>query len=248
MRRGTTCLIAVTLLGAGPAQARPFKYAYKSKYGHVDFSWSTEASAVPALVKRLRAELAKQKADTVNGGKMEFEVHPVGWASSTKIITSGQTPRLLSLSRVYWAFTGGAHGNGRTTGLLWDRKAGKEIRFASLFSEDDGYAKPLRGAYCKALDREREKRRGPDYRPGGGDPRLAATFSEFDRCPKFSDIALIPGDSNHNGRFDRVHLIAAPYTAGSFAEGEYDIILPVTRPLAAALKPEYRSSFEVQRQ
>jgi uncharacterized protein YdbL (DUF1318 family) len=37
-------------------------------------------------------------------------------------------------------------------------------------------------------------------------------------------------------------------TAGSFAEGEYDISLPVTAALIEALKPQYRSSFEVHRQ
>ena len=63
---------------------------------------------------------------------------------------------------------------------------------------------------------------------------------EFDSCPKFSELALIPAVSKHRGRFDTIHLIAAPYTAGPYAEGDYDIALPVTGRLVAALKPEYR--------
>src|SRR4051812_22734888 len=144
MRWGPIGLVALMLLGAGSAQARPFKYAYKSKYAQFDFSWSSEAAAVPALVKRFHAELRKAKADTIDGGKQESEFRPgIGWESSTKITTSGQSPPLLSLSRTYWAFTGGAHGNGRTTGLLWDRRLGEEISFASLFTSPSSYGPVL---------------------------------------------------------------------------------------------------------
>jgi hypothetical protein len=40
---------------------------------------------------------------------------------------------------------------------------------------------------------------------------------------------------------------ADPYVAGPYAEGDYDISLPVTAEVIAALKPAYRSSFEAQR-
>ena len=235
-------LAVAALLGAGPAPGRPFKYAYKSKYAQVDFSWSSEAAAVPALVKRFHAELRKQKADTIAGSKQESSFRPgIGWESSTKITTSGESPRLLSLSRTYWAFTGGAHGNGRTTGLLWDRKLRKEISFASLFSSQSGYGRVLRAPYCQALDRERVKRRG-------GDGNLNNGIGEFDSCPKFSDLAFIPADSDRDGRFDRIHLIAPPYLAGPYAEGDYDIALPVNAPLIQLMKSQYRLSFEAQRQ
>ena len=241
-------IIGAAGLPAASAEARPFNYEYKSKYAEVDYSWSPEAAAVPALVRRLRAELAKTQASSIECGKAETAVRQetdsglksLACSSSTKITTSGQSARLLSLTREHWAFTGGAHGNGATNALLWDRKLGKEVRFGSLFSPANGYARALRGPYCRALDEERKKRRGSGYQPGA--------VAEFDACPKFSDLALIPADSNRNSRFDRIHVVAAPYTAGSFAEGEYDIVLPVTRALTSALKPEYRASFEVQRQ
>ena len=242
MRWGTIGLVALMLLGAGSAQARPFKSAYKSRYAQFDFSWSSEAAAVPALVKRLRAELRKAKADTIEGGKQEWEIRPgIGWESSTKITTSGQSPRLLSLSRTYWAFTGGAHGNGQTTGLLWDRRLGKEMPFASLFTSASSYGSVLRGPYCRALDQERRKRRGGDGKLNGG-------IGEFDACPKLSDLAIIPADPNHDGRFDQIHLIAPAYLAGPYVEGDYDIALPVTGPLIRLMKPGYRPSFEAQRQ
>ena len=231
----------------GPAQSRAFSSTYKSKYAQFDFSWSSEAAAIPALARRLRAEMAKEKADTIRGGRQEYAIHVesggvgIGWATSTKITTSGESARLLSLSRKHYAFTGGAHGNGGTTPLLWDRRLNKEIEFASLFA-GRGYADVLHRPFCLALDEERRKRRGGDAQAGGG------MYPEFNSCPKLADLALIPADSKHRGRFDTIRLIAAPYLAGPFVEGEYDIALPVSARLIRLMKNPYRASFQAQRQ
>jgi hypothetical protein len=240
-------LLLASIIAPSSAHARPFNYTFKSKYAELEFSWSGEAAAIPALVRRLRAELASEKKKTIEGGRQEFAIREdsgsagVGWQSITKITTSGETSRLLSLSRQYYAFTGGAHGNGATTGFLWDRALAREIKFASLFSSPDRYTRVLRGPYCEALDAERKKRRGGDGKLGNG-------ISEFDACPKLSDLALIPSATRHGGRFVNVHLIAAAYLAGPYAEGEYDIVLPVPPQLVRLIKPQYRSSFQAQRQ
>jgi hypothetical protein len=39
-------------------------------------------------------------------------------------------------------------------------------------------------------------------------------------------------------------IVASPYVAGPYAEGEYEIELSVTPDLLAALKDEYRGDFE----
>jgi len=51
-----------------------------------------------------------------------------------------------------------------------------------------------------------------------------------------------------NGIIDQISFVASPYVAGPYVEGAYEIALPVTSAIIAALKPEYRSSFEVHRQ
>ena len=242
--------LALAAVIASPCDAAPFSTKFKNRYAEVDFSWSAQAGAVSALVTRFRKDLAREKAKSTECGKTESQVCistggvGIRCSSSTKLTTKGETPRLLSLARKYWTFTGGAHGNGATSALLWDRNLNREI---ALFNSSAAVPAVLRSSYCASLDRQWKKRRSPDYQPGRGNPSLASAFSNFDSCPKFSDLALIPSDSNRDGRFDRIHLIAAPYTAGSFAEGEYDISLSVTTQLIAALKPEYRSSFEAQR-
>ena len=50
-----------------------------------------------------------------------------------------------------------------------------------------------------------------DAQAGGG------MYPEFNSCPKLADLALIPADSKHRGRFDTIRLIAAPYLAGGGA-------------------------------
>jgi len=239
-----TALLALLILTATAADAKPFKFESKTRYAEVDFAYSTEAASVPALVRRFQADLAKERTQTVACGKAETKVRVesggegIACSSSTGITTSGQTPQLLSLAQAYYAFTGGAHGNGATTPLLWDRRLGKEVKFASLFSSPNSYAAILRDPYCRALNAERKKRRGPDYEPSSMVP-------EFDACPKFSELSLIPSGSP---RFGQVHVIAAPYIAGPYAEGDYDIVLPVSARLVAALKPEFRASFAPQPQ
>ncbi|MEO7277299.1 MAG: hypothetical protein ABIW33_04680 [Sphingomicrobium sp.] len=247
MDRSTAILgLGLVALMAGAASAAPFTYAAKTRYADVAFSWSAEAGMVPALVRRFRAQLATAKARTAKCGHEESAIRirtggeAIACSSSTKITTSGQTGRLLSLARSDWAFTGGAHGNGGTSALLWDRKRGRRIAFGDLFRSTDGYPPAFRTAYCRALELERAKRRGPDYPP--------STIPEFARCPAWAELALIPASARHRGRFDTIHLIAAPYTAGPYVEGEYDIAVPSTRALVAALKPEYRGSFAAQPQ
>ena len=93
-------------------------------------------------------------------------------------------------------------------------------------------------SYCKRLDAERTKRREGEK----------LDLPEFNQCPKYSDLAIAPVDSNKNGRFDRIDFVASPYVAGPYVEGEYEILVPVTPKFIAALKPDYRGSFEPQRQ
>jgi hypothetical protein len=151
--------------------------------------------------------------------------------------TAGQSDRLLSLSAAIDDYTGGAHGNHGTHGLIWDRAAGTERVFADLFASPASPSTLLTQPWCKALDAERaEKRQGQKL---GG---------EFDACPKLSEISIVPTDADANGRFETLRLTADPYVAGPYAEGNYKVDLPFTPALIAALKPEYRASFEVQRQ
>jgi hypothetical protein len=230
------------LLLALTAATGPHKVIRKNPALDFSYEWPAEAVAIPALDLRLYTEAKHDLGEAQEGApedKKEYEnegkgsVRDIHW---TKWTTAGESSRLLSLRSHFEEYTGGAHPNYNTSDLLWDRVLNHEVDFGSLFTAANGYAPILRSTYCHKLYDARTKRNGE------------RTGEVFEMCPKFSELAIVPTDRDRNGRFDRIVFVASPYTAGSFAEGEYDIPLPVTYRLIAALKAEYRSSFEVQRQ
>jgi hypothetical protein len=64
----------------------------------------------------------------------------------------------------------------------------------------------------------------------------------FSECIDPTDSTIILGSSNRQG-FDRIGVLVAPYEAGPYAEGTYEVTVPVTRAVMDAVKPVYRSAF-----
>ena len=225
-----------------PAAPAAKAFVHDEKDGLIEFhyGWSAEAAAVPQLVDRFSKDMEKVKADLVAGAKEDKAMREKegfdfnGFSSTTDYTTAGQSPRLLSLSVDVAAYTGGAHGNYGTNGLLWDRQAAKEIQVADLFTEPSNMDRLLTQRWCDALNKAREEKRGE---PVGGD-------GMFDECPKLGEIAIVPTDKDRNGKFERLALTASPYVAGPYVEGSYEIELPVTPDLIAGMKADYRDSFE----
>ena len=225
-----------------PVEPPPTAFAFDEKNDLIDFhyGWSAEAAAVPQLVARFRKDLDKVKAELIVGAEEDkafrakegFDFNQ--YSSTTDYNTAGQSARLLSLAAEAAAYTGGAHGNSGTSGLLWDRQAAKEIKIADLFAEPANMDRLLTQRWCDALNKAREEKRGE---PVGGE-------GMFDECPKLSEIAILPTDKDKNGRFERLILTASPYVAGPYVEGSYEIDLAVTPDLIAALKADYQPSFE----
>ena len=235
-------LLLVSLLAATAAEARDVKINRDSSALEFEYQWSSEAAAIKPLNKELLAKadaayrqaLKDARADEVLAKKDKREFHPHSFGVNWD--TMGQSARLLSIGAAIETFTGGAHPNHNADAQLWDRRLAKRIPIASLFLRPDAFEKLTRSIYCKALDKERSSRRGGEK------------LEMFDDCPKYSDLAIGLRDRQPNGRFEAIEFNAAPYTAGPYAEGEYSIVVPVTRQMMAAIKPLYRSSFEIQRQ
>jgi hypothetical protein len=224
--------------------AAPVTIASTAQYVDFSYKWSAEAAAVPALDRRFRAEAADQMKrhrqlvteERRMRREMKSPMLDVRFAFDRTWTTSGQSPRLLSLSSQTYTFTGGAHGNHFTKTLLWDRRLGREVTIDSLLARRGWWDGAIRQPFCTLLDRERAKRRQEPV-------DRSAMFGE---CPALKDVSLSLADTNRNGRFDHVLVTADPYVAGSYAEGEYEISLPLTATMLARLKPAYRASFEPQ--
>lgn len=203
------------------------------------YAWPAEAEAVPAIARRFRSQMMAARAEAlqqssagraaaVEGG---WDFHPHSF--SRVWTTRGKSDRLLSLESATSFYTGGAHPNHGFGALLWDKAAAREIGFRALFDAPTRLEQLVQPAWCAALDAERLKRR-----------EGAKLGGEFDACPDLEEVTFVAADADSNGRFDTIHVIADPYVAGPYAEGEYDIALPVTSAIRAALKAQFRSSFE----
>jgi hypothetical protein len=232
------------LLCAAAAAAKPVKVEHNSKALEFSYGWPAEAAAIPALDRRFRTDMAKtlrearanarEDQQLAKSQNRDFNAHYY----SMEWTTAGESARLLSLQSENGSFTGGAHPNTSYGALLWDRRTLREARIGSLFTRSGDFSAVTRSAYCKSLDAQRAKKRDGEK----------LDLPDFNECPKYSDLAIAPVDRNKNGRFDAIDFTASPYVAGLYVEGEYSVVVPVTARLIAALKPQYRASFEAQRQ
>jgi hypothetical protein len=236
-------LLVLAAVSGSAVSARPFTLKGGAHQVSYEYSWPSEARAIPRLQAQLLKQMRNDRAEIIGMAKEsrgdEWFEKGVGYQSTFTYELNGQSGRLLSLSGRQWQFTGGAHGNGSSIPLLWDKMQNREMTILQLFARPTEYAL-LAPIYCNGLEHERKEKRG-------GDGKLR-TLPEFDECPKLSELSVELVDENQNHRFDHLRFTADPYVAGPYAEGEYTVDLPVTPRLIGGLKPEYRSSFEIQRQ
>ncbi len=209
-----------------------------------EYSYPAQAAAIPGLKAWLDADLAKRKADVIGGaredkkaadsGEFPFRAH----SGSTEWKVVAEIPGWLSLSSMVGGYTGGAHPNYAYGALLWDKAAGQRREAADLFQSKGALSQAIRKPFCDTLDAQRAEKRGAKIDRNSGDP--------FDACIDPLESAVILGSSNRR-TFDRIGVLVSPYSAGPYAEGDYEVTLPITPAVLAAVKPEYRASFTAGR-
>jgi hypothetical protein len=208
------------------------------------YAYPAQAAAIPGLKalldKRLvaaKSELvATSRTDKQEAAKDGFPYRPHSSEVTWQVVTD--TPDFLSLSAELYDFTGGAHGMSNFDALVWDRRADVARAPTDLFASKDALRAAIQPAFCDALDKERAKRRGAPVERDSG--------QSFSECIDPVASTVILGSTNRR-TFDRIGVLVGPYEAGPYAEGTYEVTLPVTGKVMAALKPQYRASFSEQR-
>lgn len=208
------------------------------------YAYPDAAGAIPALKTLLDSKLdqarkalaVESRSDQREARKDGFPYRPHSSDTTWKVVSD--LPGWLSLSSEIYVYTGGAHGMSAFDSLVWDKRGATAREPVDLFTSAAALRKTIQRPFCNALDREREKRRGEPVRHGADDM--------FSDCINPLDNTLILGSSNRR-TFDRVGILIGPYAAGPYAEGSYEITLPVTADVLGAVKPEYRSSFSLGR-
>jgi hypothetical protein len=214
--------------------------------GDYDFSYAypAAADAIPALRAKLDADLATQRAELVaeaREGKADakqgdYPYHPHSRMKDWKVVTD--LPTWLSMSTIVSTFEGGAHPNYVYDAILWDKTANLQREALDLFTSKKALSAAIGQAFCDAIDRQRTKKRG--------EPIVRESGDMFTNCLDPLDYTIILGSAGRRG-FDRIGILVPPYEAGPYAEGGYEVTLPVTAKVLALVKPEYRASFVVGR-
>ena len=224
---------------ATPAEAgAPLGYESGTPYASVKLSLPPALKAQPDLHAALYAAAVRDLRQFVEGAqadRTEAGTEP-GMAPYEKTIEfkpAAETGKLLSLERVDYDFTGGAHGNTLFAGVLWDKALKRQITAADLFRKGAD-SRALDQALCAAINAAK-KERSPDAEPvslGGTQwscPRALAT-----------PFVLTPGTVP--GKAGGLTFLIGPYQVGPYAEGPYEIVVPQS-VFRALIAPAYAEEF-----
>ena len=221
-----------------PAQARNVQE--ETEDYSFEFAYPAQVAAIPALRQEIDAELEEQRSALAAESKQAreeaeesgFPYNAYAFSRSYEVVAD--LPRFLSLSVSFGGYSGGAHGYRGSGSLVWDRDASRALAATAFFASPAALESALGERYCEALNRERAERR--EGYEGGSDM--------FDECVGIESVTVLLGSSGKQ-KFDRIGLIADPYVAGPWAEGSYEVTLPVDKALIATVKPEYRRYFAI---
>lgn len=223
----------------GTDKAVPVAFERETESFAFSYDYPAEAAALSGLARVLEAdrekalaELQTQSAEAKkDAAENDYPFNPHMLGISWKV--TGESAELLAMVGEISSFSGGAHGNTGYEALIWDKAANRRIALDAVFTDMASALEPIRQPYCDALNADRRERRG-EY---AGEPD-----DMFNTCPPFSELVLVPY-AGGDGGFNRMMIIAAPYVAGPYAEGAYDISVALPGPLLERIKPEYRKAF-----
>ena len=224
---------------ASKAIAKPFEQSQKTGSLEFLYSWPAQAAAVPAIAKKLQRHMNIARADAL---KMAEEDQKAARQSNfpfhrhsleTRWSITADTPRFLALQSTTHGYTGGAHGMTSYDTLLWDKARARETSFEAVMTSPAAFAAAIRDRFCTGLDKARAARRGGPVQTGD-DP--------FTKCIDPMKEVLAP--TSRDGKLiDGITVVIAPYSAGPYSEGTYEVKLPVDAAMHGAIKTEYQDAF-----
>ncbi|HYC98965.1 DUF3298 and DUF4163 domain-containing protein [Brevundimonas sp.] len=204
--------------------AAPMGFEDKTPWADVKLTLPEALKAQTDLHARLYAEEVRKLRQFTEGAQGELteagaETGRPKYENTVAITAAAETGKLFSLKRTAYDYSGGAHGNTLTSGLLWDKALKRQIGLADLFRSGADLT-AVDQALCSALNTAK-RARVPD-----GD---SITFdSKPFACPRAAATAFVltPGDAS--GKAAGLTFLIGPYQAGPYAEGGYEIAIPAT--------------------
>jgi len=239
MRFGFVALAALSLAPASGTSAAPILASdliLKSNSENLQYAWRVppEVGVEPALFNAMRAKaeaglLAGRGQADADAAAAKKAGNPAFQYTDLRYWTiAADTQRLLALTGLLYGYTGGAHGNTGHDSVIWDRKTQAIIALPSLFSDRAAARAILEPLVCKALAKEQAARRGG-----------VKSSPEFEKCPPLAQATLVP----YGGMTPVAHslrVIFAPYVAGPYAEGSYELTVAWPDAIKPLVKSEFR--------
>jgi hypothetical protein len=214
--------------------AQPGAFHRRERTALLDFryDWPAEAEAIPGLSAELRRRMAAAHAEALSGAR---ETHDDSGAAHVPFYremydkvwrVEGGNARFLSLTADNHVDQNGAHPNRAFDALIWDRARGRAISAAALLGP--AALARMSPRFCAALNTAVAAR--------GAEPPA--------RYPPLAEQVLAFADRDHDGRFDALHVLIAPYVAASYADGSFVVDVAFAPDDLTALAPADRAAFE----
>ena len=154
------------------------------------YSWPKQAASDPALAALLKQNLDRDFAETKSGWEGSYKECPAdgvscrNYAHESTYEVVADLPGYLSLSNLFYVYTGGAHGMSGMESLVWDRQAQKAIDGIDLFRSPAALGSAIGPALCTSLNAARVKK--------GMDP-ITDDGGVFDSCPGVDEATVLVG-------------------------------------------------------
>lgn len=204
--------------------AAPMSFESKTAWADVRLTLPEAIKAQTDLHARLYAEEVRKLRQFVEGAQGELTEAGAAtdrpkYENTVTITAAAETAKLFSLKRSSFDYSGGAHPNTLTSGLLWDKALKRQIGLADLFRKGADLT-ALDQALCSALNTAKRAR----VADGASITFDSKPFS----CPRVANTAFVltPGDAP--GKAAGLTFLIGPYQAGPYVEGGYEIALPAT--------------------
>jgi hypothetical protein len=197
----------------------------KTPYADVRLTLPDAIKPQTDLHARLYAEQVRQLRQFVEGAQGELteagaDTDRPKYEKTVTVTAALETGKLISLKQVDFDYSGGAHPNTQTTGILWDKALKRRISLADLFRRNADLT-ALDQALCTAINAAK-RARVPDSAAMtlGGRPGSA--------CPRAADTAFVLAPGTVNGKAAGLVFFIGAYQVGPYAEGGYEIAIPVS--------------------
>lgn len=218
--------------------AAPMSFDSDTPFAKVKLTLPAAIKSQPDLHAALYAKEVQTLRQFVEGAQGEqaeagFEEDRPPYEKTIAVTAAGETGNLLSLKRVDFDYSGGAHPNTITTGILWDKTAKQQIPGNALFRAGADMT-ALDRALCAALNTAKTAR-------SPGSAPVTLTGSDWS-CPRASATPFVLTGGSVPGKAAGLTFLVGPYQIGPYSDGAYEIALPASA-FRALLAPQWAGEF-----